>query len=105
MENFIVPPNHIGFKAKKLYGGISGIISDSSIAYIEPQGGGPTVSHTHPHDHFFIVIEGCATIKIGKEKIKINADESILVPGNIPHSIWNDSSNQLRMIGITIKQD
>lgn len=105
MENFIVPPDHIGFKAKKLYGEISGIISDSSIAYIDPQGGGPKVSHTHSHDHFFIVIEGCATIKMGEEQIKINANESILVPGNNPHSVWNESTTLLKMIGISIQQN
>jgi mannose-6-phosphate isomerase-like protein (cupin superfamily) len=103
MDNFITPPNHFGFKAKQLTGEIKGIISDCSIAYIEPQGGGPNPSHTHIHDHFFIVVEGIATIKMGKKKVTVNIDESIIVHGSVIHSIWNETDKPLRMIGITIQ--
>ena len=103
MDNFITPKNHFGFKANKLTGEIKGTISDSSIAYIEPQGGGPELSHTHVHDHFFIVVEGIATIKMGEEKITVDKDESIIVPGSIIHSIWNETDKPLKMIGITIQ--
>ncbi len=34
MENFITPPNHINFKAKKLFGEMGSII-DGSIAYVD----------------------------------------------------------------------
>ena len=105
MDNFITPLNHFGFKAKKLTGEIKGKISDCSIAYMEPQGGGPYPSHTHTHDHFFIVTEGIATIKMGEEKVKVNMDESILVPGCVIHSIWNETDEPLRMIGITIQSN
>jgi mannose-6-phosphate isomerase-like protein (cupin superfamily) len=103
MDNFITPPNHFRFKAKQLTQEIKGIISDCSIAYIEPQGGGPKPSHTHVHDHFFIVIEGIATIKMGEKKVTVNTDESIIVPGSVIHSIWNETDKSLKMIGITIQ--
>jgi mannose-6-phosphate isomerase-like protein (cupin superfamily) len=105
MNNFITPPKHFGFKAKKLNGEIKGKISDCSIAYIEPHGGGPEPSHTHTHDHFFIVTEGMATIKMGEEKAIVNTDESILVPGCLIHSIWNETNKPLKMIGMTIKSE
>lgn len=103
MDNFITPPNHFGFKAKKLEEEIKGTISDCSVAYIEPNGGGPEPGHTHIHDHFFIVAEGTATIKMGQEKLIINKDESIIIPGSIIHSIWNETDKPLKMIGITIQ--
>lgn len=34
MENFIMPPNHINFKAKKLFGQM-GTIIDGSIASVD----------------------------------------------------------------------
>ncbi|WP_212904780.1 cupin domain-containing protein [Clostridium polyendosporum] len=105
MYNFITPPNHFGFKAKKITEEIKGKISDCSIAYIESQGGGPEPSHTHVHDHFFVVIEGIATIKMGEKKITVNVDESIIVPGLIIHSIWNETDKPLKMIGITIQPE
>ena len=105
MNNFIVPPNHFGFKAKKINGEINGTISDCSIAYIEPNGGGPEPSHTHLHDHFFIVTEGIATIKMGEKKVLVKKDESILVSGSIIHSIWNETDETLTMIGITIQSE
>lgn len=105
MNNFIVPPNHFGFKAKRINEEIKGIISDCSIAYIEPNGGGPEPSHTHPHDHYFIVIEGVATIKMGEKKILVHEEESVLVSGSIIHSIWNETDKTLKMIGITIQPE
>ena len=35
--------------------------------------------------------------------IVINKDESFLVDGKIPHSVWNDYDGKTVMIGITIK--
>ncbi len=103
MKDYKVPANHFKFKAKKIDHAIEGQILNSSVAYIEPGGGGPEPSHTHEHDHYFIVIEGCATIKLGNKKILVNSDESILVRGSIIHSVWNESSKHLKMIGISIK--
>lgn len=105
MSDFMIPPNHVGFKAKKLNGQIAGNVTDCAIAFIEPGGGGPDPSHTHPHDHFFIVVEGWATIQMGNEKVKVNTDESIMVPGEIIHSIWNESAQPLKMIGLTINHE
>lgn len=55
--DFIIPPNHVNFLAKKLFDDI-GHLSDGAISYMEPNGGGPTTPHTHSHDHLFIVVEG-----------------------------------------------
>lgn len=104
MSEFMVPPHHTGFKAKKLYGEVPGHIADCAMAYIEPHGGGPSPSHTHPHDHFFIVVEGCATIQINQDRIQVNTDECLLVPGASIHSIWNETNQPLRMIGMTINK-
>ena len=105
MNEFITPPNHFGFKAKELMKEIKGKISDCSIAYIEPQGGGPKPSHAHLHDHLFIVIEGTATIRIEEEKVNVGIDESIIVPGLKVHSIWNETDKPLKMIGMTIQAE
>lgn len=55
-EGFMVPPNHVNFEAKKLFGNVGGEIIDGSIAYISLRGGGPTEMHTHSHNHLFIVV-------------------------------------------------
>lgn len=102
MDQFITPLNHFRFKAKKIMQEVIGKISDCSIAYIEPQGGGPEPSHTHRHDHFFIVTEGIATIKMEEKIVRVSTDEAIVVPGAITHSIWNETDKPLKMIGITV---
>ncbi|MEL7600213.1 MAG: cupin domain-containing protein [Proteiniphilum sp.] len=102
MKDFITPPNHIHFLAKKLFENCGEII-DGSIAYLEPNGGGPTDLHTHAHSHLFIVIQGQAKIILnGHEKI-INKNESFLVNGNIPHSVWNNTDTTTIMVGISVK--
>lgn len=101
MNGFITPPKHIGFEAKKLSEEL-GEIKDCSIAYIEPNGGGPTELHTHPHNHFFIVTQGEAKILLGEKSIIIKKDESFLVDGSIPHAVWNNVASETVMIGISI---
>ncbi len=86
-NDFITPLNHIHFLAKKLFGE-TGEIIDGSIEYLEPNGGGPTEPHTHPHFHLFIATEGQARILLDKSEVILNANES----GNIPHSIWNNTN-------------
>ena len=102
MTNFITPPNHVNFKAKKLFADLGEII-DGSVAYIDLNGGGPTEKHTHEHNHLFIVTQGEAKVLLGDEEVIIHKDESFLVEGKIPHSVWNNIDGQTVMIGISVK--
>ena len=70
MNEFITPPKHINFKAKKLFGAVGEII-DGSIAYVDLNGGGPEQQHTHEHNHLFIVVKGEAKVLLGEEEIII----------------------------------
>lgn len=102
MEEFMTPPKHVNFKAKKLFGEM-GQIMDGAIAYISLDGGGPVEQHTHEHDHLFIVTEGEAKILLGNEAVIVKKNESFLVKGKIPHSVWNNSDGETVMIGITVQ--
>ncbi len=102
MNDFITPPNHVEFKAKKLFGNVGNII-DGSIAYINLNGGGPVEQHTHEHNHLFIVTKGEAKIKLADKEVIIKKDESFLVDGKIPHSVWNNVQGETVMIGISVK--
>jgi quercetin dioxygenase-like cupin family protein len=93
MSEFMTPPKHVNFRAKKLFGAVGNIV-DGAVAYIELNGGGPTELHTHDHNHLFIVTEGEAKILLG---------EAFLVEGRIPHSCWNNIDGVTKMIGITVK--
>ena len=101
---FFTPPNHVNFKAKKLFDK-NGCIIDGSIAYLGKNGGGPEQNHIHStHDHLFIVVKGQAKIILGNDEKIISENESILVDGNILHSVWNNINDQTIMIGLTIKK-
>ena len=101
MKDFITPPNHINFQTKKLFGE-SGQIMDGSIAYISLNGGGPVEQHTHKHNHLFIVVQGEAKILLDKDTVIVKKNESFLVKGEIPHSVWNNTDTETVMIGITV---
>ncbi len=101
-QQFITPPNHVNFKAKKLFGEM-GKIRDGSIAYIDVNGGGPAELHTHTHNHLFIVCKGEARIQLDKEIITVKENESYLVEGKIPHSVWNNIEDETIMIGISVE--
>lgn len=102
MNGFITPPNHVDFKAKKLFGNVGNII-DGSIAYIDLNGGGPAEQHTHEHNHLFIVTKGEAKIRLADDEVILKKDESFLVEGKIPHSVWNNIQGETVMIGISVK--
>lgn len=99
-KEFITPPNHVNFLAKKLYG--EGHITDVSLAYLEKDGGGPLEKHTHKHDHFFIVTEGEAKMILADKTVILKKDQSLLVKGEIPHCIWNNTDTRTTMLGINI---
>ena len=99
--DFFTPPDHTGFKAKKLFESCGKIV-DGSIAYIALNGGGPVEKHTHDHNHLFIVTEGEAKILLDNEEVVVKKNESFLVNGKIPHSVWNNYDGETVMIGITV---
>jgi mannose-6-phosphate isomerase-like protein (cupin superfamily) len=103
MEGFMTPQNHINFLAKKLFGNMDQTILDGSIAYLQKDGGGPCEVHTHEHNHLFIVVKGEAKIVLGSETIIISQNESYLVNGTIPHSVWNNTQEETIMVGISTK--
>ena len=102
MKEFITPPDHIHFLAKKLFADCGEII-DGSIAYLEKGGGGPTSLHTHEHNHLFIVVSGQARVELDGEIRIVDANESFLVNGHSPHSVWNNIDGTTVMIGISVK--
>ena len=103
MKDFITPPNHVNFNAKKLFESLGEII-DGSIAYLESNGGGPIELHTHEHDHLFIVVKGEAKVLLSNEIHTISENDSFIVKGDIPHSVWNNTQETTIMIGITIEK-
>lgn len=102
MDDFITPKNHVNFKTKKLFNNTGNII-DGAIAYLEPNGGGPIEKHTHEHDHLFIVVKGEAKVLLNDEIVIIKENESRLIKGILPHSVWNNSVETTVMVGISVK--
>ena len=103
MKEFSTPPDHVNFLAKKLFAEM-GRIADGAIAYLEPSGGGPLTPHTHDHDHLFIVVEGEAKAVLDGKEVIIRKNESFLVDGKTPHSVWNGADVTTVMIGISVKR-
>lgn len=101
-EGFMTPPKHDNFEAKKLFGSVGEII-DGAIAYMHLNGGGPVEPHTHEHNHLFIVVKGEARIKICDREVIVKENESYLVEGKLPHSVWNNTSDDTIMVGISVK--
>lgn len=104
MKDFITPPNHEKFMAKKLFNE-KGKIKWGAIAYIEKNGGGPEGNHTHSDNHIFIVTQGEARVIMGDKSIIVRKDESCFVDGMIPHSIWNNIDDTTVVIKISVERE
>lgn len=57
--------------------------------------------HTAPFDATIIIIDGVADINIGNEKHKVSSGEMIIMPANIPHSVF--ASEKFKMLLIMIR--
>lgn len=99
---FITPPGHVNFLAKKLFADMGKIV-DGSIAWLGEKGGGPAEFHTHAHNHLFIVVKGEAKIQYSDHEVLIKENESYLVDGKTPHSVWNNGTEPAVMLGISVK--
>ncbi len=97
------PPNHKNFKAILLAKDIDENIIDCTIAYIEPNGGGPSPCHVHSHDHLFTVIEGNIQIEIEDKTVTLSEGMSLKVNGKKLHSVWNFNKKTAKVLGISIK--
>ena len=75
----------------------------AQLLTLSPTGGGPLERHTHAHNHLFIIVKGEATVILGDEEKIIRENESLLVDGHIPHSVWNNTPETTIMIGLTVK--
>lgn len=105
MDDFFTPENHKDFKALKLASDIDANIRDCAIAFIEPGGGGPYPDHTHSHNHLFTVISGIIEINEGNEKKQVSEGMSIIVNGELPHSVWNIGTVRAKVMGISLNKD
>lgn len=103
MNDFLTPPNHEGFIAKRLFDDV-GTIKWGAIAHIEPNGGGPIGNHTHKENHLFIVVEGEARVVLGEKEHIVHKDDSLLIDGMIPHSIWNNTNQQTTVIKLNLER-
>ena len=103
-NEFITPPGHSQFLAKKLFDNL-GKIQWGALAYIEQGGGGPEGNHTHQDDHIFIVVEGEVKIYENDEFHVITKDNMYYVKGTTPHSIWNNGDEVAKVIKISVSND
>ncbi|MEF2230075.1 MAG: cupin domain-containing protein [Pseudodesulfovibrio sp.] len=99
---FTVPPGHVGFAALRLAGRIDARIADCAIARIEPGGGGPMPEHTHAHDHLFVVLAGSVEIRMDGTTTTLPVHQSMLVPGDALHSVWNTAQIPATVLGISL---
>jgi mannose-6-phosphate isomerase-like protein (cupin superfamily) len=70
---------------------------------LEKDGGGPLEPHTHEYIHLFIVVKGEAKVLLDDKVIIVKENNSYLVEGSIPHSVWNNLTETTIMIGISVK--
>ena len=57
------------------------------VCEITLEGGSIIASHAHPHEQITYVISGKCRYTVGDETKEVSRGDSVLIPGNVPHSI------------------
>lgn len=62
--------------------------SDSlMVCEITLEQGSVIAPHAHPHDQITYIISGKCRYTVGEQTREVGARDSVLIPGNVPHSI------------------
>ena len=57
------------------------------ICEITLETGSVIAAHAHPHEQITYIISGSCRYTVGEETREVGAGDSVLIPGNVPHSI------------------
>lgn len=57
------------------------------VCEITLEQGAVIASHAHPHEQITYIISGKCRYTVGEETKEVGAGDSVLIPGNVPHSI------------------
>lgn len=87
--------NPHGVEARKLYES-----DDLQLVQLSLKLGDKLIKHSFPIDMVFIVLEGSGVAEIGKEKQKVFKNSLIYSPKNVPHSFYNDSDSDFKLLAI-----
>ena len=82
--------NHAVQSAPMCEGGRRKVLSYSGklmICEITLEKGSVIAAHVHPHEQITYVISGKCRYTVGEETKEVGAGDSVLIPGNVSHSI------------------
>ena len=57
------------------------------ICEITLEQGSVIAAHAHPHEQITYIISGKCRYTVGEETKEVGTGDSVLIPGNVPHSI------------------
>jgi len=84
-----------GIHATRLYD-----LPEGQIMHLRLSAGAGLKPHKTPVNVAFYILEGEATVEIGNESVDFPADTIIESPRDIPHSIYNNSEQDVRLLVI-----
>ena len=61
--------------------------------------------HTSPYDAVVQVLDGCAQLTIGGRDVNVSAGEIIVMPSNVPHSVFADEKFKMLLTMIRTKAE
>ncbi|MCK5883118.1 MAG: cupin domain-containing protein [Bacteriovoracaceae bacterium] len=85
--------NPHGVQATKIHDSKNGV-----VMHLLLKSGESLKPHKTPVDVSFYVLEGTPTIMVGDEKVQVKKDDIIESPKDIVHCIYNESSNDIRVL-------
>lgn len=60
---------------------------DLMVCEIALQKDAVIAQHAHPHEQITYIISGSCSYTVGDETKEVGGGDSVLIPGNVPHSI------------------
>jgi len=70
--------------------GVEGYVFDgadgSQMAFWTCAEAASSAEHVHDYDEYMVVVQGCYTLRIGGERIPVNAGQEYLIPRGVAHA-------------------
>lgn len=96
LSGFSMVPDMPGCEEKALAENMGRII------HFGPMGGGPFILHSHDYSHLIAAVKGEISVVFEDEEIKLSCNESCVVDGKRPHSVWNRTESEATAVDVYI---
>lgn len=87
------PAGTVGLEGRVIHADDRGVITELAFAR-----GGAIAAHSNPNITWLVVIEGGGWVRVGDERIRVQAGDAVLWPADVDHGAWTEHTSMRALV-------